>query len=999
MSTITLGRRMAVVLPATLLALASCLILAASARADFGISDFAVSFHDPTGTPVTQAGAHADITTSFTMNSANDPTAGTVPDGSLKGLQVDLPVGFYGNPRAVPECTAEEFTRPFFSCAGSSQVGVIHVQTGPDASDPNSFYVTGVYNLVPVDGETAAFGATIVGAPVRISITAPAAGGYRLRATLHGINQGLPIYGTSLTLWGVPADPSHDAERYSIAAFPPGSSSSDPVRPFLSTPPSCLGSVPDAAVHAVSWQQPTHWVDGPTSSLPAMTGCDQLRFNGSLTMQPATSKIDSPSAFDTVVSIPQDGSAAGLATPELRNAQVTLPAGVSISPSSADGLQACSDAQLGLGDDDATTCPDASKIGSVALTTPVLADTLQGDIVLRSPTDTDLFRIALVIPGPGLLLKIPGIVHADDTTGQLTAVFDDAPALPFSEMRLHFNGGTRAPLATPMTCGTKTTDTELTSWAGATSSSSDSFDISADGAGAACPATAPFTPSVAAGTTNPLAGAFSPFTLTVRRADGDQILRSLAVDMPSGLLAAVGSVPLCGEADAAAGTCGAASQIGTTTVQAGPGAHPFSLTGKVFLGGPYKGRPFNLSIVVRAIAGPFDLGTVVVRAPVSVDAANAKISVPSDPLPTILKGVPLRLRTINLALDRPGFTFNATSCSPMAIGASVASDTGAVAASSSRYQALGCAGLPFAPRMTASTNGKLAFKQGAAFKVHIGANKGDAAIRAVAVTLPKELPSRLVPTINNACLVAQFDADYKKCPEDSYVGTVTASTPILPQPLTGPAYIVAHPHDKPTISLLLFGQGIGKGINLQLDGTIIIDSGGGRTQVTFGKVPDVPITSFDLDLPAGPHSALDAPLQNLCKGGLSLAERVTGQNGKVLEATVPVTVGSCPKIAKVKVSGFRLTGRTLGMQVKAPAPGLMTVGGTGVERLSRRADRPLTYHLSTRLTARERRILAKRRVTLRATVTFKPDNAATSSSVVKTITVGPPKTTKRKHRR
>jgi len=417
----------------------------------------------------------------------------------------------------------------------------------------------------------------------------------------------------------------------------------------------------------------------------------------------------------------------------------------------------------------------------------------------------------------------------------------------------------------------------------------------------------------------------------------------------------------------------------------------------VFLTDRYKGAPFGLSIVVRAVAGPFDLGTVVVRAPIQVDAQNAKLTVPADDLPTILQGIPLRLKMINVTLDRPNFTFNATNCSPQKISAGFGSEEGALFGTSTSYQPSDCANLPFHPVLQATTSSNLKFKQGASLVTHISQTPGESNVKSVAVTLPKGLPSRLQPTINHACLIDQFRSNFLKCDPDSYVGTVQATTPVLNGSLSGPAYIVAIPHEKPIIALMLFGQGENEGINLELDGTIIVDEGDGRSKVTFNTIPDVPLSSFDLNLPAGPHSALDAPLQNLCDGDLIMGISMVGQNGKRQDWNQKVTVNDCPKIGKPTVGKITNTANEVTVRVRPQLPGRIVVSGPSLSPAVRHADRVLTYSVHSKLTKKARATLSKKgKVKTKIEVWYKPDNGPKALTVTKTVTIKKPVVHKKK---
>lgn len=409
-------------------------------------------------------------------------------------------------------------------------------------------------------------------------------------------------------------------------------------------------------------------------------------------MTPASSQASSPSGFTFDLSVPQNENPDGLATAHLRKAVVQLPAGIAVSPSAADGLDACAPVNIDVHSSSDPTCPDASKIGTVSIQTPLLADPLQGAIYLATPNDNPsntLLAIYLVAKGSGVVVKLPGSIMADPVTGQLTATFDNNPQLPFSLLHLVFNGGPRAPLTNPPTCGTYTTNTELTAWSGKVVTSTSSFTINQGANGGPCAAQG-FSPGFSAGTTNPAGGKVSPFTLTFSRGDGDQALKDISVSLPPGLLGYISSATLCPDAAANAGTCVDVSKIGSATTAAGPGSNPFYLPGRVYITGPYRGAPFGLSIVVPAIAGPFNLGTVVVRAAIYVDKHTAALRIASDPLPSILQGIPLQIRSVNINVDRPNFMFNPTSCNPMNISATIGSYGGLGAYSRNRFQVGGC---------------------------------------------------------------------------------------------------------------------------------------------------------------------------------------------------------------------------------------------------------------------------------------------------------------------
>jgi hypothetical protein len=592
------------------------------------------------------------------------------------------------------------------------------------------------------------------------------------------------------------------------------------------------------------------------------------------------------------IGVPQDNDPYGLATPALKNVSLTLPAGTSISPGIANGLQGCSDEQYA-----AESCPDASKVGSVEVTTPLLPDHLTGAIYVGTPTPAQMYRLFLLVSGDNVTAKLTGRVEPNPVTGQVTAVFEENPQVPLSDIDVQLFGGPGAALSNPQACGPATSSAQISSYAGQSASPSSTFVVDSNGQGGACPASEPFGPSFSAGTTSPLAGGFSPLTLTISRTDGQQDISAITTQLPPGLLGVLKSVAPCPEPQASQGVCGSESLIGHTTVGAGGGSDPFYLGGQVFLTGPYKGAPYGLSIVVPAIAGPFNLGTVVVRASVVVDPHTAQVTVASDPLPRILDGVPVDLQTVNVTIDRAGFIFNPTNCSRLSVNGTVLSTQGVAAAVSEPFQATDCAALPFHPSFTVSTQAKTSKANGASLDVKVGSGPGQANIAKAAVSLPIQLPSRL-QTIQQACTEAAFAANPASCPAGSNIGTGTVTTPLLAGQLKGPAYLVSHGGAAfPDIVVILQGDGV----TLELTGKI--DIKGKVTSSAFESVPDAPVTSFELSLPEGPHSALATNIPaktkgDLCGQSLTMPTTLTGQNGAQIKQTTKIAVVGCPKVKK-----------------------------------------------------------------------------------------------------
>jgi hypothetical protein len=884
---------------------------------EFGIASFDGTVTDSAGAAFTQAGGHPyQASTTINFNSFTADDGNIFPNKDVKNIRVALPPGFVVNPNATPKCNEAqlEVAGPFNvlfnpTCPPETQVGVVKLSL----AEQFGVVTLPVFNIVPPPGRPAQFAFNVLGqAVVHVFPSVRSDSDYGTTAEIVDIAQTDPLSSTTLTLWGVPADPSHDANRGQVClnvtgeiCLQGGVAAQLPPRALLSNPTACAGPQ-TTHLNADSWSGATdensfvsH--DNGTPPTPVgISGCDKLNFAPTIAVQPTTKAVGAPTGLNVDIHLPQEGleSPSGLASANLKKAVVQLPTGMAVNPSSANGLTACTPTQIGLMGTafqapnpirfsaGPASCPDPSKIGTVEVHTPLLEQPLRGSVYLAqqgSNPFNSLLAIYLVAEGQGVRLKLPGLVQADGTTGQLTATFDNNPQLPFEDLHVSFFGGSRASLVTPNTCGTFTTTAQLTSWSSevpATLSSSFQIDEGCASRG--------FSPSFTAGTVNPRAGGFSPFTLSFSRSDADQSLGAVTVRTPPGLLGVLKNVTRCPEPQASAGACGPESLIGHTTVGAGAGTDPFYVGGNVFLTGPYKGAPFGLSILVHALAGPFDLGSVIVRAAINVDPHDAHLTVTSDPLPTILQGIPLDLRTVTVTIDRSQFTFNPTSCNPLAVNGTITSTAAASANVSSRFQAAECSTLPFKPKLTALTSAKPSKSGGASLHVKVVSGSGQANIGKVRVLLPKALPSRLT-TLQKACPEATFNANPASCPAWSVVGTGTAVTPVLAHPLTGPAYLVSHGGAAfPDLVIMLQGEGI----TLYLDGNTDIKKG--ITSSTFNSVPDAPISTFDLVLPQGPHSALAAN-GNLCKTALNMPTTITGQNGAVITQTTKVGVAGCPK--------------------------------------------------------------------------------------------------------
>lgn len=902
-------RLMSVLAALTLTAILLTAPAAGAAQGEFGFASFESPVTDQTGAIETQAGAHPyEITTSFSLPIGPNG----LPPGDLKDLNVELPAGFVGNPTAAAKCTVAQLD--VNRCSPAAQVGVVSAQVSNVG-----FESVPLYNMTSPTGRPAMLAANVVFLNLYIEASVRTGDDYGLTASVRNLTSDYSLDSSTVTIWGVPADSSHDAERLCEDGSK-GCAAGIPPKPFLTDPTSCVG-VQTITARMDSWQSQGAWAEA--KALPfgeGVTGCGGLNFDPQITARPTASAADSPSGLTVDLHVPQNENPDGLAEADLKNVAVTLPEGVTVNPAAAGGLEGCSPAQVELKGPEPAHCPDASKIGMVEVETPLLEHVLPGAVYVARQSENpfgSLLAIYIAVDDPrtGVVVKLAGKVSPDPQTGRLTTTFEDDPQLPFEDLRLTLFGGPLGPLRTPTSCGTFTTTTDLTPWtspAGADVTPADRFFSITSGPGGAPCGPQGFAPSLTAGTTNNQAGGFSPFTLTLSRQDGEQTLSTVVTKMPPGLAGMLSKVALCDEVQANVGSCPATSQIGHVTASAGAGPDPLFIpqAGKpqdpVYLTGPYKGAPFGLSIVVPAEAGPFNLDEgghpVVVRARIEIDPHTAQVSVLSDPMPTILQGIPLDLRTVNVTIDREGFIFNPTDCKPLSVGGTITSTQGSSTAVSSRFQAANCAGLPFKPSFSVLTHAAHSRANGEYLHVVVRSGAGQANIARVHVALPKQLPSRL-STLKLACSEAQFAANPAGCPAGSFVGTAAARTPVLPVPLTGPAIFVSHGGAAfPDLDVVLQGDGV----TVILTGNTFINKAGITTS-TFATVPDVPVRRFDLLLPAGPHSALSGN-GNLCKGKLLMPTTIAGQSGAVVTRKTRIAVSGCPKHRKARKARHRRGG-------------------------------------------------------------------------------------------
>jgi hypothetical protein len=983
-------------------------VIISNRSAPAGVQAFWAGSFDADGNLETQAGSHpASAQTNFMINTVRSASGQIIPAGDPKDVDVDLPPGFLGNPTVTPRCPQAELSPQVEGSACSREMSVgsfLPYLSGLASAGLESH----LFNDVPAKGYAAEF-STVIGSPEVHTL---------------GSLRSSEDFGVQIDALNSPTYDKVYGAYVALEDEPKGAHG----KAFLTNPTSCAEEAreaPVASIRADTWQEQGSFSSPVQQILPAVTGCDKLEFTPSFSFQPTGTQGSSGVGATAHLHIPQQDISEPdkLAQPELKKAVVTLPQGLSLNPSSANGLQACSEEQIGyVGPgtlpnptrftESSPSCPDGSKLGTFEVKTPLLEDQLEGTIYLAQQEENpfhSLLAVYLAVddPNTGIVLKLPGEVKPDLTTGQLTATFDYNPQVPFEDLTLHFRGGgPRSELATPEVCGTYKTTGELTPWSAPESGPPAQIEeagFTVSGSCAASAASRLFAPSFEAGTTNPVAGSYSPLVIKVDRNDGEQELTNLSFTLPEGLLGNLGSVPYCSDAaieaartmsgkdEQANPSCPASSQIGTVDTAAGVGSEPIHVGGQLYMAGPYEGAPLSAVVITPAVAGPFDLGDVVIRTPLFINSATAQITAKSDPIPTILKGIPLKLRSVAITLERSDFTLNPTSCDAMSISASLVSSNGATATPSNRFQVGGCAGLPFKPTLSASTQAKASKANGASLVLKIAAKSGEANIHKVNLQLPVKLPSRL-STLQKSCPEAQFDANPAGCSAESIIGSATAHTPILQVPLTGPAYLVSHGGAAfPDVEFVLQADERGGNIEIVLDGHTQITKG--ITYSNFETVPDAPISSFETVLPEGPHSILTAYLPtsddyNLCGQSLQMPTTLTGQNGAVVKQSTPIAVTGC--VPSIKVTKHTVKGNAATLVVSVPSAGKLAASGSRMTAVSKTVSVAKSVTLKVKLTNKEQTFLVShhhRKLKLRVKLQFTPKKGAKLSTAV-TVLIG-----------
>jgi hypothetical protein len=881
------------------------LIAASSASASQGIDSFSV-------TPsTTQAGGHPDINLSFDLESPGEPEA-------AQDVIVNTPQGIFGNPNAVTRCSSADFA--LTECAASSQVGLITVYANYKGKPDRLLGTAPIFDRETVGDETALFSFIVptLNIPIKIPVAVRTADDFGLRFIVTGITQLAPLSGADITFWGFPADAAHDAQRFEKGA--PGEPAGCPgvadtscvgapipaaitVHPLINNPSLCTGQDLTVRMAVRTYQDPEH-LSNSTDTYPATTGCYRMTFDPVLFANLTTGHADSPSGLDLRMKAPQPLGFAS--TPSsIHAASLTLPEGLTINPDAADGQQACSDADANFGTEAPAECPDNAKIGSFAINTPALDGPLPGAIYIAEPKPGDQYRLFLVVDGFGIHAKFIGSFRPDPVTGQVTAAFEDLPETPFEEFELHLFASDRGLLATPTHCRLYEVEADFFPWNDKLPDrrAAQFLSITSGPGGSPCPGEArPFSPRLVAGTSVPTAGAFSDFTLKLDRDDGHQFLGDLNFKMPPGFTGDLRGISYCpeghiaaaaqnpGRIEQAAPSCPTSSLIGTTNVAAGPGSHPFHAIGRMYLAGPLRGAPLSLAAVTPALAGPYDYGTQVVRVALHVDPLTAQVRALSDTVPSIIGGIPIRMRSIQVNIDRPNFTINPTNCSAMTVDSQGIGDQGSIVDFSSYFHAVNCRALPFKPKMTVRQLGgrrTVNRSKNSPLQFDLRTRPGDANIKTLTVTLPTAYAIDQTH-LGNIC--SERELATTQCVGRQPIGTATTTTPLLDQPLSGLAYAVSGGGGLPRLAFLLNGQ-----VSLVPRAESMTDRKG-RLRTTVPVVPDAPIGHFRLSL-FGANQGYLINTRNLCQRPPLIDISYVSQNGKTREEKVRVRTG-CPKASR-----------------------------------------------------------------------------------------------------
>lgn len=921
-----------------------------------------------------------------------------IPSGLLTGegpvthVRTDVGLGVSTNPTAVPLCSREEFGKEVAegvflapTCNANTIIGtnkvVVLVEPKPGEFADLPLEAT-VYNVVQPQGVASLFGVALplesLGFPGAYAHTlieghVEWAGNYHDYYEIN-VSPKIPLISSRLILKG------------NIGTTGNGG--------FITNPSNCAGPGP-YTTNTVTLESEAGKKAERTYTTPIGTeGCNGVPpfalvpFAPSFSMTPETTQSEQPTGVTASLSLPHDPSATGIDSSQLKNATIVLPEGMTLNPSAATGLKSCTAAQFGIGTRNLVACPSDSRLGTVSLNVPDLPETtsglLTGNIYLggtepitggSNPAQPEYtIYVAAETKRYGVLVRLQGTVKPNPTTGRVTTEFNNNPEQPFSEITLEFKGGALAPIANPLTCGTATTSASFAPYTGnpaAFSPEVKPFTVDSDGKEGACASPLPFVLGQSTESLPTAGGAPTSFTFNLGRADGQQYLSHVTTALPLGLVGKIPAVTQCPEPQASQGACSAESRIGTATTTVGAGSAPVQFSGPVYLTGPYAGAPYGMVTVVNAAIGPFSLGNVIVRSKIEVNPHNSQVTVSSD-VPTIFKGIPLRMKTLSLAVNGQGFLVNPTNCAAQATATTLNSSGGASQSLSTPFQATNCGALAFAPKFGASSGAKTSRANGASLVTNVNVPAGGANFKSVLVTVPKQLPSRL-STLKNACLEATFNSNPSLCPANSKVGTARIKTPVLPGQLSGPAYFVSHGGAAfPDLDLVLSGDNV----TVILVGNTNITKG--VTTTNFASTPDVPFTGFELNLPTGPNSAVAAN-GNLCKQSLVMPTTITAQNGKVFKQNTKIAVTNCPVTV---VSHAAKKGKAV-VVVRAPEAGRVSGGGSNLKTVYKNPGKQQNVTLEVPVTSSRRPLSVKVRVGFTPKAKGKKTSTAFATVVLK----------------
>jgi hypothetical protein len=916
---------------------ASCLAflaLPAAAQADFGLAPgtTTVTALNKDGTVDESAGSHpAEFVVHLKLNTNQ---AGETEGGEMRDVRADLPPGFFGNPAALPRCPRQLFEGGNPHCPPETQVGVLQ------AVIPALGQITGpIYNLVPPPGVAAQFAYSLQGYVSLQSFSLQSDESYALRDLAPNVP--IEVSEITETVWGAPADPANDAERYCYpngsGGLQPGCSSTGSLLPFLTMPANCDAPL-KTTVEVDSKLDPGNFTGETAESLDnggnpaALIGCDAVPFSPSISSQPTSRSASSPSGLEFGLKLQNQGLTGVGATVETepKKVVVTLPEGVSVNPSLAEGIGVCTEAQYAkeqLESKAGEGCPAASKLGSVIAQSPLLEEPIEGSLYLATPYENPFGTLAALYmvaraPERGIMVKQAGKVELNGSTGQITTTFEHLPPVPFSTFKLQFKEGARAPLATPSACGEYKTVTKLTPFSAASDAEAitreASFQIEHGSEGGPCPSGGlpPFKPGLIAGSINNAAGRFSPFNVRLFRTDAEQEFTRFSIKLPPGVVAKLAGIPFCPEADIAQAigrkgphggeeeidhpSCPAASEIGHSLAGAGVGSALAYAPGKLYLAGPYHGSAISLVAITAAKVGPFDLGNVVIRQAFKVDPETGEVFIDatgSDPIPHIIEGVPVHARDIRAYTDRPEFVLNPTGCARTSTAstllgsgldfASEADDRPVTV--STPFQAADCAALPFKPRLALTLKGGTRRGSYPALTAKLNMNGfGEAGIQRTQVTLPASefIAQAHFNTICTRVVFKQGAHPGEMCPAGSIYGYAKVSTPILSEPLEGPVFLRSSEHQLPDVVAAVHNGEI----DVVLDGKV--DSVKGKLRSTFEATPDAPVSSVVLSLRGGKKGLFENST-NLCAHPHKAEANFVGHNGKQAELKPVVKPTGC----------------------------------------------------------------------------------------------------------